>query len=133
MDLDFQKGNLETSVGSNIQKLAFIGDAVFELIARSKIIGSLQGSIGNLNSIKTKIVCCGAQSQFFEKIKNTLTQEEILIFKRGRNSHIGNVPKKISPAVYHRATGFETLVGFWYVTKNYNRLNMISDILDIKN
>lgn len=131
MDLNFQKDNFKDQSKLSIQKLAFVGDAVFELIVRSKIVDSLQGSIGDLNSIKVKIVCCSAQSKLFEKIKDVLTEEEKLMFKRGRNAHIGNAPKNISPTVYHRATGLEVLVGFWYVTGNFDRLNMISDVLDI--
>ena len=76
MDLNFQKDNFKDQSKLSIQKLAFVGDAVFELIVRSKIVDSLQGSIGDLNSIKVKIVCCSAQSKLFEKIKNVLTEED---------------------------------------------------------
>lgn len=110
----------------NLEKLAFIGDAVFELIVRSKIICDVSGSVGTLNDVKVKNVCCTAQSELFEEIKDILTGEELTIFKRGRNAHIGNVPKNISPNIYHRATGIEVLFGFWYITRNYEKLGIVS-------
>ncbi len=131
MNINFQKDILKLPKDLSTEKLAFIGDAVFELIARSKVVSCITGSIGDLNSIKVKNVCAVAQSELFEKIKGSLTDEEILIFKRGRNAHIGNVPKNISPTAYHRATGVEVLVGFWYAKQNYERLDMISQMLDI--
>ena len=51
------------------QKLAFIGDAVYELMVRCKIVESYEGNIGSLNSVKIKNVCCSAQSELYEKIK----------------------------------------------------------------
>ncbi len=124
--MNFEKGMFEFPKDINLEKLAFIGDAVFELIIRSKIVCDVSGSIGNLNKIKVKNVCCGAQSELLEKIKDILTEEELSIFKRGRNAHIGNVPKNVSPSVYHRATGMEVLFGFWYVTGNYEKLNAVA-------
>ncbi len=119
------------SQSMSLQKLAFIGDAVFELIVRSKIICEIEGNIGILNNIKVRNVCCGAQSDLFEKIKDFLTDEEMEIFKRGRNAHIGNAPKKNSPLIYHRATGVEVLFGFWYVNHNYERLKQISKFINL--
>lgn len=129
--MNFEKKIFDFPKDISLEKLAFIGDAVFELIVRSKIVCKMSGSIGNLNEIKVKNVCCSAQSELFEKIKDILTEEEFLIFKRGRNAHIGNVPKNISPSVYHRATGIEVLFGFWYVSENYDRLNIISQKIDL--
>lgn len=60
----------------NPQKLAFLGDAVYELIVRYNIVKNFQGNIGELNSIKTKNVCCSAQSDMYEKIKDILTPKE---------------------------------------------------------
>ena len=129
--MDFKEKNFDFPQDLNLEKLAFIGDAVFELIVRSKSICNVGGRIGNLNEVKVKNVCCSAQSELFESIKDILTEEELLIFKRGRNAHIGNVPKNISPSVYHRATGVEVLFGFWYVNGNYDKLETVSQKINL--
>lgn len=129
--MNFEKNIFDFPKDLNLEKLAFIGDAVFELIVRSKIICDVNGNIGDLNKIKVKNVCCSAQSEFFEEIKDILTEEEVSVFKRGRNAHIGNVPKNISPSVYHRATGIEVLFGFWYVTGNYKKLNAVAQKISL--
>lgn len=109
-------------------KLAFVGDAVFELIVRHKTISKYSGNnIGELNKIKVTHVSSKAQSNLFEKIIKILTPEEIEIYKRGRNAHVNKTSKKISPATYHRATGVETLFGFLYLSKQFERLKEIAE------
>lgn len=129
--MNFEKNIFDFPQDLNLEKLAFIGDAVFELVVRSKIVCSVSGSVGALNKLKVKNVCASSQSELFEKIKDILTEEELSIFKRGRNAHIGNVPKNISPNVYHRATGIEVLFGFWYITKNYEKLKIVSQRINL--
>lgn len=104
------------------QKLAFFGDAVFELMMRKRIIFEKSGNIGDLNVLKNKNVCCRAQSDFFDDIKDVLTEEEMNIYKRGRNAHVNNTPKKASRVEYHRATGIEALFGYLYLTGEKERL-----------
>ena len=104
------------------QKLAFFGDAVFELMMRKRIIFEKSGNIGDLNVLKNKNVCCRAQSDFFDDIKDVLTEEEMNIDKRGRNAHVNNTPKKASRVEYHRATGIEALFGYLYLTGEKERL-----------
>lgn len=121
-NLNFEKKPYEMSP----QNLAFVGDAVFELIVRSKIVLKHSGNIGALNKIKVSHVCSAAQSDLFEKIKDMLTTEELEIYKRGRNAHVSKAPKKASPTVYHRATGVEALFGFLYLRGNFARLQEIA-------
>lgn len=104
------------------QKLAFFGDAVFELMMRKRIIFEKSGHIGDLNVLKNKNVCCKAQSDFFDDIKDILTEEEMTVYKRGRNAHINNTPKKASRVEYHRATGIEALFGYLYLIGKKERL-----------
>ena len=104
------------------QKLAFFGVAVFELMMRKRIIFEKSGHIGDLNVLKNKNVCCKAQSDFFDYIKDILTEEEMTIYKRGRNAHVNNTPKKASRVEYHRATGIEALFGYLYLIGKKERL-----------
>lgn len=113
------------------QKLAFLGDSVYEIIVREKIICSHNADIGALNSLKVKSVCCEYQAELFEKIKDMLTEEELDIYKRGRNVHVKKIPKKSSPITYHKATGLEALFGFLYLSGQEERLRELSNKIDL--
>ena len=113
------------------QKLAFLGDAVYELLVRYNIVKNFQGNIGELNSIKTKNVCCSAQSDMYEKIKDILTPKERAVYKWGRNAHTGNSSKKRSSVVYHRATGLEALFGYLYLNQEFDRIREFVKILNL--
>lgn len=115
----------------NPQKLAFLGDAVYELLVRYNIVKNFQGNIGELNSIKTKNVCCSAQSDMYEKIKDILTPKEIAVYKWGRNAHTGNSSKKKSSVAYHRATGLEALFGYLYLNKEFERIREFVKFLNL--
>ena len=110
------------------QKLAFLGDAVYELLIREKIVNSVDGSIGKLHNLK---VCCEAQSEMLSKIESILTDEELAVYKRGRNVQTGRVPKNSAPGVYRRATGLEALFGYLYLTGNMKRAYEFLKIMDV--
>lgn len=112
-------------------KLAFLGDSVYEIIVRKKIICNYNTQVGNLNSLKVKSVCCEYQAELFEKIKSMLTEEELEIYKRGRNAHVKKIPKKSSPITYHKATGLEALFGFLYLSGQEERLLELSNEIDL--
>lgn len=102
--------------------LAFVGDAVFELRVRSRIALECAGNIGALNNVKVRHVCCEAQAKLFDNIEFLLSEEEMLIYKRGRNAKVSTVPKKTAPVIYHKATGFEALIGFLYLSGRPERI-----------
>lgn len=106
----------------NVEKLAFVGDAVFELLIREKLSSKYDVGIGEINQLKVNAVCCEAQAAFFRSIESTLNDREISVYKRGRNAHIGNVPKKSSPQTYHIATGLETVFGYLYLSGQFERI-----------
>lgn len=115
----------------NAGKLAFVGDAVFELMVRNTICRKYNLNICETNKLKVSAVCCEAQAKFFKKIEPYLSEKEMAIYKRGRNSHTGNVPKKSSPQTYHIATGLETLFGYLYFSGNIKRLKELMTFLDL--
>lgn len=112
-------------------KLAFLGDAVYELLVREKIVNDFEGSIGKLHDLKVSKVSCEAQSEMLKKIESLLTEEELSIYKRGRNLKTGRVPKGSSPAIYHRASGFEALFGYLYLIGNMSRAYELLKIMNI--
>lgn len=113
------------------QKLAFLGDSVYELLIREKIVKNCNGSIGDLHKLKVSKVCCEAQSEMFKKIESSLNEKELSIYKRGRNVKTGKVPKHSSVSNYHSATGLEALFGYLYLTDSKQRILEILKLMDI--
>ena len=114
----------------NVQSLAFIGDAVYSLIVRQRILLDNKNLKTNeINKLCNKVVNANAQSELILKIINNLTEEEKGIFLRARNYKTKNSAKNASIINYHNATGFEAVLGYLYLTKNYDR---IFEILNLK-
>ena len=105
--------------------LAFVGDAVYSLFVREKITFSSDKKAGELNKLAISEVNAIAQANFFRKIENELTEEELSVFKRARNSKKTTRSKSASVAEYNVSTGFEALLGFLYVTGQIDRLNYL--------
>ncbi len=111
-------------------KLAFVGDAVFELAVRNLIVQKSISDIGEINKLKVKYVCCEAQSKFFRKIEHILSEKEMSIYKRGRNAHVNNTPKNFSAVDYHIATGVESLFGYLYLLGQHERIDELISYID---
>lgn len=100
--------------------LAFLGDAVFELMVRAKLVARGNAPIGRLHRQSVEHVCASAQSEGVLAVQELLTEEELAMYKRGRNTH-NNTPKNADPMQYRCATGLETLFGYLYVTEQHDR------------
>lgn len=105
--------------------LAFIGDAVYELFVRTKILSMGNRPAGELHKIAVGYVKAKAQSDAIYKILENLSDEEKEIYKRGRNTNIHTVPKNADMNDYRQATGLEALIGYLYITGENERLNEI--------
>lgn len=108
--------------------LAFMGDAVYGLLVREKLC-SVNRHSGELHSMSVKYVSATAQDEAFSVISDLLSEEEMAVFKRGRNFHTSNTPKSSSAKQYHTATGLETLFGHLYLTGKNDRLGELFDII----
>ncbi len=102
--------------------LAFIGDAVFEVFVRERLVCQAERPVSKLHRAAVKQVCAKAQAGFVQKLLPLLTQEEREILRRGRNAHSNHVPKNSEPAEYHAATAFEALFGYLYLSGELDRL-----------
>lgn len=102
--------------------LAYMGDAVYEMYIRSLLVSGHNTQVNKLHKEATKLVRAKAQSEIFEKIFPHLTEEELNIFKRGRNAHSYTSAKNADIVDYRRATGFEALIGYLYITGNMERI-----------
>ena len=105
--------------------LAYIGDGVLELLVREKLITSGETNTGKLSAMAQKIVCAPAQSEAVDILLPMLTEEELAVYKLGRNHKVGGKPKKASAVEYHRATGMEAVFGYLYLEGRNERLRQI--------
>ncbi|WP_297435139.1 Mini-ribonuclease 3 [uncultured Clostridium sp.] len=107
----------------NPLQLALIGDAVYEVYVRSYVFNGNQGlsahkiHVEAINYVKAK-----GQSDIMLIIQDDLTEDELYIFKRGRNAKSATVPKNANVRDYRAATGFESLIGYLYLTNQQERL-----------
>lgn len=102
--------------------LAYIGDAVYEIFVRTHLIKKGNLPVNELHKLSKGFVSAGAQSKKIAILEPYLTEDEMRIFKRGRNAKTGTVPKNADVGDYHRATGMEALVGFLYLKGEFDRL-----------
>ncbi len=102
--------------------LAYIGDTVYDLFVRSWLIEQSDATAHGLHVMASKRVCAAAQAKGARAIMDGLSEEELYIFKRGRNSHMGTVPKHAEMADYRAASGLEALLGYLYLSGSDARL-----------
>ncbi len=108
--------------------LAYIGDAVYELYVRNRVIREHPTMPAHKLHLQTvKYVKAHAQSNSINAIMEILSDDEAAVFKRGRNAKSYTVPKNANLGDYHRATGFEALIGYLYLMNRADRLDLIMD------
>lgn len=108
--------------------LAHVGDAVFELLIRIWACKHRALTAENMHRTAVGFVNARAQAEFSEKILGSLTEEELKVFKRGRNAKVNSIPKNADISDYHSATGLETLIGYLYLKGRDER---IADLFDV--
>lgn len=109
----------------SMQNLAFIGDAVFSLYIRTYLVARANENTGKIHIKSIKYVSAKAQCKIIDNVLDELTDEEVAIYKRGRNTNINTVSKNVDVTSYKKATGFEALVGFLYLKKQTDRLEFL--------
>lgn len=109
--------------------LAFIGDSTFENFVRERIIRRGTASLPHKLHIEAiRYVKAANQSYIMEVIESLLSEEEAYIYKRGRNMKSMTVPKNAKVIDYRRATGFEALIGYLFLTGEEERLKEIMEL-----
>lgn len=106
----------------NVLVMAYLGDAVFTLMVREFLVEHYNYKSNGLNKMANAIVCAKSQAEILIKIKETLTDDEMDIIMRARNSHTNNKAKNSTLEEYSLATQFEALVGYWQLTKQKDKL-----------
>lgn len=113
--------------------LAYMGDAVYELYVRNYLVQSGQVKPNELHQKAITFVAGKAQAAIILSWLDTnyLTDEEIAVYRRGRNAKSNSVPKNTDVQTYRQSTGFEALIGYHYLLKNEDRLNeLLRDALE---
>lgn len=100
--------------------LAYVGDGVYELMVREMLTCRANRPNGELHKLSVNMVRAEAQSAAMERVLPLLTDEEIAVYKRGRNAHTARAGSD-----YHRATGLEALFGYLYLTGNISRVRLL--------
>jgi len=102
--------------------LAYIGDVVYEIIVRTVLVGQGNAPVNLLHKRASNLVKAEAQKEALERIKEQLTEEELSVFRRGRNAKSYTSAKNAAIGDYRVATGFEALFGYWYLTGQTGRM-----------
>ncbi len=103
--------------------LAHIGDGVYELLCRSYLCTQGEHTVGQLHKDTVQLVKAPTQAKLVEKILPLLSEEELALYRRGKNAHVHAVPKGATPAEYAKATGLEALLGALYLAGRTERIN----------
>lgn len=104
--------------------LAYVGDAYFSLYVRTQLLSYEQNKVRVLHTFGAKIVSATMQALAYKTLESELTEQEKSVARRGRNAK-STVPKSATVGEYRASTGFETLLGYLYLTKNNERLSEI--------
>lgn len=102
--------------------LAYIGDCIYDLIIKSLVVNQGNKQVNKLHRDTSKLVQASTQSLMMRTMQEHLTEEEHTVYKRGRNSKTVTPAKNQSITDYRRATGFEALLGYLYLKKDWKRL-----------
>ncbi len=113
---------IENSASLGGASLAYLGDAVLELITRQYLLSKGITDVGKMNSLALSYVKATAQSDAVEIIIPLLTEDELAVFKRGRNTHGIAIPKSAKAGQYRRATGLEALFAYLYINGKNDRM-----------
>ena len=114
--------------------LAYIGDAVYEMYVRSYIMKDVNMPVSKLHKAATRYVKATAQANIIKNISDNFTDEEMSVYKRGRNAHSYTSAKNADIVDYRMATGLEALIGYLYIKKETKRLEEIIEMcIDVIN
>lgn len=102
--------------------LAYIGDAVYEIVIRSYLVERGNAPVEKLHKRASQMVKAKTQAELVMAIQDQLTEEELTVYKRGRNAKSYTMAKNATMSDYRKATGCEALIGYLYLDGQYQRL-----------
>ena len=108
---------------------AYIGDSVYELYIRTKLVNETKQKPHALHIKSIKYVKAKAQAEILKEMEKELTEEEKDIVRRGRNAENHHLPKNANVQEYMHATAFEALIGYLYLTEQTERLQELLKLI----
>ena len=105
--------------------LAYIGDAVYELAIRTLVMNRGNMQVNKMHKKTANLVKADAQARLYLLLEEELTDAEKAAYRRGRNAKSFTMPKHATMKDYRMATGFEALIGYLYLQKEYERMNAL--------
>ena len=117
--LRLRKRTIEECLSTDAVMLAYIGDAVYSMYVRERVVQMNITKVQVLHTIVTEFICAKSQAKALLEIEDTFTEQEQA--RRARNSNV-NVPKSSSVQEYRSSTAFEAVLGFLYETRQEERL-----------
>ena len=112
----------------NAIKLAYMGDSVFSMYVRKHFIVNTDKKNSQLNKCVNDIVCAPYQAKLMDVLEPELTGDELDIVNRAKNLHFNNIAKNSTMEQYTKATKFEALLGYLYLTEQFERLERFINI-----
>ncbi len=117
----------------NAVTLAFLGDAVYALYVRDKLVRTAEGKAGELQRTASKILSAKGQSALLERVLPLFTPDEEEIYKRGRNAKKATKSKNADAVEYARSTGFEAVLGYLYICGQNERIDALLSAIGEEN
>ena len=108
--------------------LAFVGDSVFDLFVRERLVCLANRPVNKLHSLAVAQVKASSQAKAAKALFEKLSEKELSVLKRGRNAHTNHKAKNASESDYHYATGLEALFGFLYLSDETERLKELFEL-----
>ena len=105
--------------------LAHMGDAVYETLVRTWLCVHGKATGKELHRATIALVCAQKQAELAQRVLPQLTEEELAVYKRGRNANVHAMPRSATPAQYHAATGLECLMGWLYLRGDKERAEQL--------
>ncbi len=102
--------------------LAYIGDAAYELVIRSLVVEQGNAPVNKLHKRSSRLVKAKAQAEAAVKLLDVFTEEEMAVYKRGRNARSHTMAKNAEMTDYRMATGFEAVMGYLHLKQDYERM-----------
>lgn len=102
--------------------LAYIGDAAYELVIRSIVVERGNAPVNKLHRRSSQLVKANAQAEAAIRLMDVFTEEELAVYKRGRNCRSHTMAKNADMTDYRMATGFEAVMGYLHLKQDYRRM-----------
>lgn len=112
--------------------MAYIGDGIYEIVIRTMIVDEANRQVNKIHKAASDLVKAQTQAKLIHLIMDKLTEEEVSIYKRGRNAKAVTRAKNASMSDYRMATGFEALIGWLFLTNQSDRMmELIKEALEL--